>query len=179
MTTPLQRSQDLVATLLGEIASEAILVQFASTLDEASYEFRLELPGQLGKPLRLARQLLEQAASGNQRSRDSVRGILETELRFLRAQREHSQSRLGLTGPIGPPAASGVATPPPPGTGLISGTVEHVDRERRIVRIGGAELFLGEDTVLDDVFEGTSVIATFQSREGRWTLALAQPRDPA
>jgi hypothetical protein len=96
--------------------------------------------------------------------------ILETELRALRSQRNQSDSRLSLATPILAPASAVPGTPPVPG--LIRGIIDQIDVERRVILIGSTELVISEDTRLDRIAEGMSVIARFLADERRWTLTV-------
>jgi hypothetical protein len=167
---PRDGAQDFVASLLHEVSSEAELVELTQILDQDSYELRLEIPGQLGKPLRVPKLLVERAALGTRRSLASLRMILETELRALRSQRNQSDSRLSLATPILAPASAVPGTPPVPG--LIRGIIDQIDVERRVILIGSTELVISEDTRLDRIAEGMSVIARFLAGERRWTLTV-------
>jgi hypothetical protein len=148
------------------------LVEFTETLDQDGYELRLEIPGQLGRPLRVPTMLVDRAALGTRRSLIRLRRILETELRVVRSQRNRSDSRLSLATPILAPGSAVPSALPP--TGLIRGIIDQIDAERRVVLIGRTELAVSEDTQLDRITEGMIVIARFLAVEQRWSLTIGE-----
>jgi transcriptional regulator with AAA-type ATPase domain len=75
---------------LRELDPSADLVELSQTPD--GYLLRVEIPGHLGKTLRVGMHQIDQARVNPQFRRDLKR-ILRSELRILRSQREISESR--------------------------------------------------------------------------------------
>jgi hypothetical protein len=86
-----------IAGLLHEIDATARLVEFAETPDGRWYSSRIEVPGEIAKPLVLPKSLVLGVAS-DPRALRTLRNILRVELTMQRSRQAMDRARETLAG---------------------------------------------------------------------------------
>ena len=150
--SPELAAQSLVAALVIEICPDATLVEFDETPDGA-YLFRVEIPGENGKDLRLSKRLLH-AALRDRRSLAAVRQLLRSNFLTLKAKRAVSDARA-------------IRAARPSRTTVLLGVVTRVDLRLRTLWVAKTEVRVATAVALDEIVPGMVVTATCQEQDGR------------
>jgi hypothetical protein len=147
------RARSLVEHLLAELSDDdAMLAEFDETAD-GGYGVWVEIPGELGKEIRLSRRLVR-AALRDRRSFVALRQILRANLLALTAKRNVSTGRV-----------PGAARPSP--IVISVGVIAGVDEEAGTIVVGDTVVWVGPRMPFGGLPAGSAVTVAWQVRDGR------------
>ena len=86
-----------IASLLHEIDATARLIEFAETPDGVWYSARIEIPGEIAKPLVLPKSLVRGAGS-DPRALRTLRNIVRVEVTIQRSRKAMDRARETVAG---------------------------------------------------------------------------------